>query len=151
MVRQTPPSILPQASRRSELLDLLDNHKISLVRAARMLNIPFHQAKQMLFVFGSPRRHALMESRSPNITSIRDFKRRSAFKRVQAKPSTKNEDSSQFETLPRNVIHAQRKYCSQCKCYCCPYAQMNASEPLGANSPDDYSRTLASWYPQFAP
>ena len=70
---------------------------------------------------------------------------------MQAKPSTKHEDSSQFEKLPKRVIHAQRKYCTQCKCFCCPHAQKNVSEPLRAYSPEDYSRTLANWYPQYAP
>ena len=78
MVRQTPPSILP-SNKRSELLHLLDNHKVSLVRAARMLNIPFHQAKQMLFVFGSPRRHALLESQSPKYMHTPQFKKRPGF------------------------------------------------------------------------
>ena len=70
---------------------MMDTKKYSLVKAANILNIPFHSAKQMLFVFGSPRRHALLESQSPQLIRSK-FKKTGDIKR-KAKLIVKHDDS----------------------------------------------------------
>ena len=39
---------------------------MSLVKAAQLVGLSYVDAKQMLFIFGTPRRKGLLESRTPD-------------------------------------------------------------------------------------
>ena len=52
--------------KRDKLLSLIEGNKMSLVKAAQLVGLSYIDAKQMLFIFGTPRRKALSHSRTPD-------------------------------------------------------------------------------------
>ena len=60
---------IPKAShqdKREKLLSLIEGNKMSLVKAAALVGLSYIDAKQTLFIFGTPRRKALSLSRTPD-------------------------------------------------------------------------------------
>ena len=51
--------------KREKLLSLISGNKMSLLKAAQYLGIPYVDAKQMLFIYGTPRSKKLHLARSP--------------------------------------------------------------------------------------
>ena len=72
---------IPKSShqdKREKLLSLIEGNKMSLVKAAQQLGIPYVDAKQMLFIFGTPRSKKLHLARSPfdpSKSAAQDFRR----------------------------------------------------------------------------
>ena len=52
--------------KREKLLSLIEGNKMSLVKAAQLVGLSYVDAKQMLFIFGTPRRRTPLQSRTPD-------------------------------------------------------------------------------------
>ena len=143
-------------AKKQQLLILLDQSKISLIQASRMLNIPYPVAKKILFICGSPRKEAF--KKKVKSQTISKAKHREQNKIVQPirkqntlqKPlgqrlrepadrvsprliqqarsidSSTNESETQVPTSPPGEI-----YCTQCRCHCCPVARQKLSQSYG--------------------
>ena len=57
--------------KKDKLLQLMDTSKISLLRASQILDIPYNTAKQILFIYSTPRKKDAISSVTP--TSARSI------------------------------------------------------------------------------
>ena len=51
--------------KKEKLLQLMDTSKISLLRASQILDIPYNTAKQILFIYSTPRKKDAISSVTP--------------------------------------------------------------------------------------
>ena len=111
-----------------KLLSMIEGNKMSLLKAAQILGIPYVDAKQMLFIFGTPRRKMLLESNTPieaSRTPTKDIKKDKIAEKSHdmSKRVVKREHTERPNQRFSHTHAPNGRFCTQCKCHCCPYAQ----------------------------
>ena len=137
---------IPRSSHQDKcekLLSMIEGNKMSLLKASQILGIPYVDAKQMLFIFGTPRRKMLLDSRSPieaSRTPTKEFKKTKIAEKGHnmSKRVVKRERSER----PNHTHAPNGRYCTQCKCQCCPYAQY----PVFYHQMQPMQMPYQSWY-----
>ena len=128
---------------------------MSLVKAAQQLGIPYVDAKQMLFIFGTPRSKKLHLARSPfdpNKNAAQEFRRaRIAEKGHETMKSDEKRERKEKLRKPMHSNGQGGNFSAQCRSYCCPYAQVpafyNTGYPMHMASSPWYSYSVSQSRP----
>ena len=64
-IQRRDSTISNSRDKKDKLLELMDEGKISLLRASQILSIPYNTAKQILFIYSTPRKKNAMMSMTP--------------------------------------------------------------------------------------
>ena len=119
-IQRRDSTISNSRDKKDKLLEMMDEGKISLLQASQKLNIPYNTAKQILFIYSTPRKKSLIESMTP--TSAKSAPERiSPVLKDKVKSSKKKHSHKDNKRPAKNVSKPQAHYCEQCNCYCCPY------------------------------
>ena len=92
--------------KKDKLLEVMDKSKISLLRAAQLLDIPYTTAKQILFIFNTPRKSIAMASRSPSALSLNSHQVSTP---PEIKKSTTQAEPDKVEKVEKHVEQKVRK------------------------------------------
>ena len=94
-----PSSNTISRDKKDKLLQLMDKSKISLLRASQLLDIPYNSAKQILFIYSTPRK----------LASLTPTSARSSVNSPEEKPSESKYSEKEKESKHRKKHGSDEK------------------------------------------
>lgn len=148
-----PSSATISRDKKDKLLQLMDKSKISLLRASQLLDIPYNTAKQILFIYSTPRKHLALQSITP--TSARSIGASSPeLKTAKTSLTEKKEKvrkSSGYDVKMKSHktdIKPKALFCNTCSCAYNPYTSDYMRRPNGMyGAPVVYQPPPPAWSP----